>query len=257
MKETIQLELKKIEQENNVQILFAVEAGSRAWGFSSEDSDYDVRFVYMHPVDWYLSIHEKRDVIEYPINDVLDIHGWDIRKALRLFAKSNPALLEWIRSPIFYAKSSNLPERLQQLSKNDFDLKATIYHYLHMASKNYRECLQGERTKLKKYLNVLRPLLACKWLEEKGTLPPVEFECFITELSLEERILAEIKELLIKKKAGIELEAAPNMTVLHEFLEEQLMYYQRYVKGIEKGRGIDVEKLDGLFREIVVRNEKS
>lgn len=101
MKEKIQFELQRIEKENNVKILFAVESGSRAWGFPSKDSDYDVRFVYIHPVDWYLSINEKRDVIEYPINDALDISGWDIRKALRLFAKSNPALLEWIRSPIF------------------------------------------------------------------------------------------------------------------------------------------------------------
>jgi len=97
MREKIKLELERIEKENDVKILFAVESGSRAWGFPSKDSDYDVRFVYMHPVEWYLSIHDKRDVIEYPISDALDISGWDIKKALQLFAKSNPALLEWIR----------------------------------------------------------------------------------------------------------------------------------------------------------------
>ncbi|MDM5186872.1 nucleotidyltransferase domain-containing protein [Bacillus sp. DX4.1] len=251
MKEKIQFELERIEKENNVKILFAVESGSRAWGFPSKDSDYDVRFVYIHPVDWYLSINEKRDVIEYPINDALDISGWDIRKALRLFAKSNPALLEWIRSPIFYSKQSDFPDRLQGMSENDFDPKATIYHYLHMASKNYREFLQGERVKLKKYFYVLRPILACKWLEEKGTLPPVEFERLITELTLDSTIVSEIEDLLVKKKSGVELDVGPKIVVLNEFLEGQITYYEEYVKGIEKGIGIDVEKLNVLFRDML------
>ncbi|MDM5153195.1 nucleotidyltransferase domain-containing protein [Bacillus sp. DX1.1] len=256
MKEKIQFELQRIEKENNVKILFAVESGSRAWGFPSKDSDYDVRFVYIHPVDWYLSINEKRDVIEYPINDALDISGWDIRKALRLFAKSNPALLEWIRSPIFYSKQSDFPDRLQKMSENDFDPKATIYHYLHMASKNYREFLQGERVKLKKYFYVLRPILACKWLEEKGALPPVEFERLITELTLDSIIVSEIEDLLVKKKAGVELDVGPEIAVLNEFLEGQIAYYQEYVKGIEKGTGIGVEKLDVLFRDMLFEIEK-
>ncbi|EOP76527.1 TPA: nucleotidyltransferase domain-containing protein [Bacillus pseudomycoides] len=251
MRDKIQLELRRIEKANNVKVLFAVESGSRAWGFPSKDSDYDVRFVYIHPVDWYLSISEKCDVIEYPISDALDISGWDIRKALQLFAKSNPALLEWIRSPIFYSKNSDLPERLQKMSENDFDPKATIYHYLHMASKNYREFLQGESVKLKKYFYVLRPILACKWLEEKGTLPPVEFEKLITELVLKQNILAEINDLLIKKKDGVELDIGLNITLLNEFLEEQIAYYQEYVKRIEKGKGIEVEKLNGLFRDML------
>ncbi|EEL52326.1 MULTISPECIES: nucleotidyltransferase domain-containing protein [Bacillus cereus group] len=255
MKEKIQLQLEKIEKENNVKILFAVESGSRAWGFPSKDSDYDVRFVYIHPVDWYLSINEKRDVIEYPISDVLDISGWDIRKALQLFAKSNPALLEWIRSPIFYSKNSNLPERLQKMSEHDFDPKSTIYHYLHMASKNYRGFLQGESVKLKKYFYVLRPILACKWLEEKGTVPPVEFERFIAELSLEQEILDEIEGLLIKKKAGVELDAGPKNIVLNEFLEKRIAYYQEYVKEVEKGQGVEIEKLNVLFRDMLFEIE--
>lgn len=253
MRDKIQLELEKIEKENDVNILFAVESGSRAWGFPSKDSDYDVRFVYIHQVDWYLSINEKRDVIEYPISDALDISGWDIRKALQLFAKSNPALLEWIRSPIFYSKNSDLPERLQKISEDDFDPKATMYHYLHMASKNYREFLQEESVKLKKYFYVLRPILACKWLEEKGTLPPVEFEKLMNKLALKQNLLAEINDLLIKKKSGVELDAGPKITLLNEFLEEQISYYQEYVKEIEKGKGIEVEKLNDLFRDILFK----
>ena len=93
------------EKEHGVRILLAVESGSRAWGFESPNSDFDARFIYVHPRDWYLSVglEEQRDVIEYPIVDDIDLNGWDLRKALRLFWKSNPAFVEWIQSPIVYA----------------------------------------------------------------------------------------------------------------------------------------------------------
>ncbi|KZD50119.1 hypothetical protein B4116_0672 [Bacillus cereus] len=120
-----------------------------------------------------------------------------------------------------------------------------------MASKNYREFLQGENVKLKKYFYVLRPILACKWLEEKITLPPVEFDRLITELSIERSVLDEIERLLIKKKAGTELDVGLKIEVLNQFLEEQIHYYQQYVKGIEKGLGIDIESLNTLFRDML------
>ena len=102
MQETILVELKTLEAKECVQILFAIESGSRAWGFPSPDSDYDVRFVYARPADWYLSITPGRDVIELPIEELLDINGWDIRKALGLLLKPNPVLLEWLSSPLRY-----------------------------------------------------------------------------------------------------------------------------------------------------------
>lgn len=151
----------------------------------------------------------------------------------------------------FYSKNSNFPEQLQQMSEKNFDPKATIYHYLHMASKNYREFLQGENVKLKSTFYVLRPILACKWLEEKTTLPPVEFDRLITELSIERSVLDEIERLLIKKKAGTELDVGVKIEVLNQFLEEQIHYYQQYVKGIEKGSGIDIESLNTLFRDML------
>ena len=87
-----------------MRVLLAVESGSRAWGFASPNSDYDARFIYSSAPDWYLSIdlEDKHDVIEYPIVDEIDLNGWDVRKALRLFARSNPAFVEWIQSPTIY-----------------------------------------------------------------------------------------------------------------------------------------------------------
>src|SRR5436189_1813350 len=98
----IKKELRRIEEQLEIKVLYAVESGSRAWGFASTDSDWDVRFLYARCPEWYLSVQDRRDVLEYPISEGLDVSGWDIRKALVLFARSNPPLMEWLRSPIVY-----------------------------------------------------------------------------------------------------------------------------------------------------------
>lgn len=100
-------ELDKIERKEGVRILHAVESGSRAWGFASPDSDYDVRFVYVRPKEDYLRLDEPKDVIEWQLDEVLDINGWDLKKALRQFAKGNVTLFEWSESPIVYRTTRN------------------------------------------------------------------------------------------------------------------------------------------------------
>src|SRR5450755_2879949 len=94
MLETIKQKLYELETNQNIRILYACESGSRAWGFPSPDSDFDVRFIYARTTNDYLSIHEIKDVIDLPVNEVLDIGGWDIKKALKLFLKSNAPLYE-------------------------------------------------------------------------------------------------------------------------------------------------------------------
>ena len=155
MIDIITSQLKMIEESRQVRILYALESGSRSWGFASRDSDYDVRFLYVHPVEWYLSIRDQRDVIEIPITDSLDIKGWDLKKALKLFRKSNPPLLEWLRSPIVYRDVAGLAESLRNLIPAFFSPKNGMYHYLHMAKGNFREYLQGESVWTKKYSDIL------------------------------------------------------------------------------------------------------
>src|SRR3546814_6400248 len=104
MRSRIEALLERIELEHGVRILFAVESGSRAWGFASADSDWDVRFVYARPAEYYLSLAPRRDVIELPIENGIDAGGWDIRKALSLLLNANPTLLEWLKSPIVYRR---------------------------------------------------------------------------------------------------------------------------------------------------------
>src|SRR5438105_459905 len=129
----IQRELDRIETEQNVRILYAVESGSRAWGFDSPDSDYDVRFIYIRPVREYLRVSPPRDVIELPITETLDVNGWDIYKALELYRKSNPPLLEWLNSPIVYREKGELAADLRRLARDYFSPLRMTYHYLSMA----------------------------------------------------------------------------------------------------------------------------
>jgi uncharacterized protein len=149
-----------------VRTLFAVESGSRAWGFESPDSDYDVRFVYVHEPSWYqaVDLEERRDVIEYPIVDDIDLHGWDARKALRLFWKSNPAFVEWIQSPIVYLEQDAFRQKAIEALPTIYRPHNGIYHYRSMAKTNYRGYLQEPTVRLKKYFYVLRPLLAARWI---------------------------------------------------------------------------------------------
>ncbi|HZO87930.1 MAG TPA: nucleotidyltransferase domain-containing protein [Chthonomonadaceae bacterium] len=160
MIERIQATLEAIEVERGVRILYAVESGSRAWGFASVDSDYDVRFLYMRPLKDYLRIDPPRDVIELPITEALDVNGWDVFKALKLFRSSNPPLLEWLFSPIIYREQGALAASLRALARAHASPRRMTYHYLSMARNNYKLYIAGRsEVNAKKYLYVLRPLL--------------------------------------------------------------------------------------------------
>lgn len=128
-------ELDDVERRHDVKVLFACESGSRGWGFASPDSDYDVRFVYVHRRDWYLRVEPQRDVIEKPIDDVLDVSGWELRKALQLLHRSNPTLLEWLDSPVVYREDARWAPRLRSLATAFFSPMRGRHHYLSMAKK--------------------------------------------------------------------------------------------------------------------------
>lgn len=249
MHDRILAELNNIEEEYNVRILYACESGSRAWGFPSKDSDYDVRFIYIHQVEWYLSVFDNRDVIEVPINDTLDINGWDIRKALQLARKSNPSLIEWMQSPIVYKQTTTVPEKLRTLINSDFSPKACLYHYLSMAKANYREYLQGELVRTKKYFYVLRPLLACMWIEQYEHIPPIEFETLYNSLLPEGELKREIDELLKRKIAGEELDSEPRISVINDFIDLNIEHFDNYILSF-KGKVPRGEQIFNIvFRE--------
>jgi len=247
MQERIIEELKAIEARHNVRVLYACESGSRAWGFPSHDSDFDVRFFYLRPRDWYLSIdgEHQRDVIEQPIAEALDISGWDFRKALGLFRKSNPPLLEWLDSPIVYSDNFGIAGQMRALMPQIYSPTSSAYHYWQMARKNAAAYLKGDLVRAKKYFYVLRPLLAVRWIEAHQSAPPTPFEKLL-ELLENEDLRAAIEDLMERKKHGLESDAEPRLEIFHQWIEAEL---ERHENGFRfRETKSDIEPLNELFR---------
>jgi len=215
--------LARLEAGRNVRVLYACESGSRAWGFASQDSDYDVRFLYVHPRDWYLSVDERRDVIEQPLDDELDVSGWELRKALRLLRKSNPPLLEWLKSPLVYRQDPVFVAEFSELAADFYSPRRCFAHYLHMAFGNWKNyLLDRELVSLKKYLYVFRPLLACRWLERGLGQVPMLFADLVDAVLEEPEVRAALQELVARKQAAVELAVAPPVEALSRFLAAEL-----------------------------------
>lgn len=250
IREEVRTRLREIEDEEGVMIFFACESGSRAWGFPSADSDYDVRFLYAHPRSWYLSIdlEHRRDVIERPITDILDINGWDLRKALQLFRKSNPPLLEWLQSPIVYREETTVTTGLRDLIPVYYSPRKARYHYLHMAQGNARAYLKGDEIWLKKYFYVLRPLLAILWIDANLGAVPMEFDVLVERLITSVPLKQAIADLLATKRAGDELGRGPRIAPISDFIEHELK--RLAAPHVEANRPKpDVEALNLFFRE--------
>ena len=194
----VQKHLERIEQEHDVTIIHAIESGSRAWGFPSPDSDYDVRFIYAHPKDWYLQLTEERDVIELPINDELDIAGWDLRKAFNLANKGNAVIQEWMISPIVYKQSDDYSPLFELLSKA-FNPISAYHHYRSMAKKAYLDIEQSEQKKLKRFFYFARATLSAKWILEKQTMPSIVFADLVNGLVSDQTVIEEIECLVSQK----------------------------------------------------------
>ncbi len=241
--------LDEIEAKEKVKILHAVESGSRAWGFASPDSDYDVRFVYVRERDDYLCLNEPRDVIEWQLDEVLDINGWDLKKALKQFAKGNATLFEWSGSPIVYRTT---PEWgiITEVSKKYFSEKSAVYHYYGTANSTYHDYLTGEKVRYKKYFYALRPLLAAMYIEENHVAPPVLFDDLL-KLDIPEKLRLAIDELLEIKKRTTEKEENPQLPVIQEFIETEVSRQKEIANNLADDHNKDWFALDELFRKII------
>jgi predicted nucleotidyltransferase len=249
MIEEIKCELARIEKESDIRILLAVESGSRAWGFASTDSDWDVRYIYVHKLDWYLRIDQYKDSQEEILDNDIDLAGWELRKALGLFRKSNPPMLEWLRSPIIYLEQFSTANKLRELSAKYFNPRSCMYHYLSMAKGNFNEFLKDrDLVKIKKYFYVLRPVLACDWITNEKTFPPMEFAKLVESQVNDAEIREAIDKLLVRKMAGEELSEEPRIDVLNEMLAEKIKHFSELVGEVDTVDKPQTETLDELFR---------
>ncbi|OIV39731.1 nucleotidyltransferase domain-containing protein [Flavobacterium johnsoniae] len=247
MKEKILQKLKEIEIQKNVEILFAVESGSRAWGFASPDSDYDIRFIYKHKLEYYLSLWEKPDVIEFMTEDDLDGSGWDLRKSVRLLAKSNAPLIEWLFSPIVYFQNDDFVKQMQDLAVECFSPISVLHHYLG-TTKNFMEVCEMEEVKLKSYFYALRTALCGKWIIENNTFPPVAFADLLPIAP--ENIQDTIIELQEIKANHDEKYLHPKETLITDFLLETIKFNQENASKLRSRKKLS-EELDLFFRKMI------
>ncbi len=245
----IKEKLIEVEEKENVKILHAVESGSRAWGFASPDSDYDVRFIYVRQKEDYLMINEPRDVLEWQLDEVLDINGWDLKKALLHFYKGNATLFEWSNSPIVY-KTTEEWKQIYESAKSYFSVKSAAYHYYGTANNTYCEHLQKELVKYKKYFYALRPLLAGKYIQEYKSPPPVLFE-ELMKMDMPDNLRNGIYELLEIKKKSDEKEKNMQIPVIQDFIGDEIIRLKSFVDNTDDDRKRDWKELNEIFLKVL------
>lgn len=221
--------LTAVEAEYGVTILHAAESGSRAWGFASQDSDYDVRFIYTRPIEDYLRVSAQPDghrgTITVPISDELDLHGWDLHKALRLIDRGNAAAIEWIYSPIRYRQHNHFHSQLVALIEQHFPTDKVYNHYSSLAVSNYKRHLEGkEQVHLKKYFYVLRAMFAAQWIKAGRGRPPVPFDQLLAfaQDGMPAEVSWAIQRALRAKAQTNETDETVPLTVLDQYIAESL-----------------------------------
>ncbi len=244
IKSIIDKTIEEIEKVENIKILHCVESGSRAWGFPSPDSDYDVRFVYVRPKEYYLRLDKTRDVIEWQLDETLDVNGWDLQKMLRLLHSSNPTVFEWKNSPIVY-KTSEDWNKISECIDGCFCPQKGMYHYLAMAKRNYNDYINKDSVKLKKYFYVLRPLLACEHIRKMMTPPPMLFSELLQYLKKD--IKQEVEHLLELKTNTSEMGESAPINIINQYIEEKVIYFENFVKNISNNKQNDWEALNEIF----------
>ena len=251
---SIPAHLRSIEKEYDVKILLAVESGSRAWGFESSDSDWDVRFVYVHKPEWYFRVDEQRDVIEHIYNDDVDIMGWELRKALRLLKKHNSSLLEWLNSSKVYFVDKDFEEHIRQVEKSFFNPIKAMYHYNRIYNKHNERYLQNGEAHIKRFLYYLRGVLACKWIETNKTLPPVRFQELLEATVFEDCIKEKVYSLIEIKKNGEECDMQVVDDELMKYAMDSAEYYNEHIDEFRpEQEQVSVDILDAILYDMVCK----
>jgi uncharacterized protein len=255
VKDKILSSLRQIEQTHQVIILYACEAGSRAYGLASEKSDYDVRFIYTHPKKKYLSIdpvgtRNSREVIDkIPTSPKsFDISGWEITKSLRLYRKSNPSILEWLHSPIVYEQTFSTISQMKELFPDIFNSKVCILHYVNMAHGNFNKVQRDQVFNVKTFVNIFRPILAAKWIEQYKEFPPLNFSQLVDKISQKGKIKENLN-LLINHKLNVETSNQIDYQTLLQYSYDEIQRIKIHALSLEINSMDLTDRLNNVFRE--------
>ena len=249
MKELINDRLAQLEKDRGIKILWAGESGSRAWGFASPDSDWDVRFIYVYPRDAYLSVKDPKEDITLPINGDLDFAGWELRKLLRLLSKSNASPMEWMQSPIVYKEEAGFREALFALVREFAQPRTYIHHYLGVMNSALKAGVADDTINIKKYFYILRPLFAARWVVRSGDTAPMTFRALLDGFD-DALLLNKIESLWEAKEKAREGVRVPIDRVLMEFIESEQAQLKAQVEHMDP-RSVpqDFRILDEFFRK--------
>jgi predicted nucleotidyltransferase len=254
MQTRILAELDGVERNHAVAIMLAVESGSRAWGFPSLDSDYDVRFLYLRSREAYLSVFPAPDVIAHALDAVLDVNGWDLQKALRLMAGSNPTLLEWLTSPLRYRPAAAAATRLLELARATAHLPSFAYHYDRLARRSFTDIQAAESVRLKTYCYALRAALALAWIREQQSPPPMDLPSLREGVSVAASVRGVTDELIGRKAKATEKDLGARIPELDRMMAEILAEPAIRPQPIDRPE-VRAE-IDQAFLEILAANTK-
>lgn len=247
MRKIIQDELKNIEIEERVRILYAVEAGSRAWGYHTDESDYDIRFIYIREVPAYLNLQETKDIIAKSTHDSLEFRGWDLSKALKLLGKSNPSLLEWLTNENVYTQHPDI-EKVRKLGDMTFSPNRCFIHYYHMTKRNMEKYLRDEPIGTKKWMTIVRPWLAYKWIMQYRTFPPNGINEMIVQLNMSVDIKSLITSMVVSRVKGKEV---PHLKHMEEYIKEDLLKVDGTLENLHSDDSIQWGKVNETFITIL------
>jgi predicted nucleotidyltransferase len=216
--------LADIRAEHGVSIPWAVESGSRAWGFPSPDSDYDCRFVFVRPIDQHLTPWPRRDVIETPLDDVLDVNGWELGKALKLLLKGNSVIIEWLKSPVVYGGDPAFRDALLGFGERFADRQVIARHYLHMGQRQRRKHFTDHASvPQKKIFYALRPAAALRWLRlrPEAVIAPMHFPTLMRECDPPEALAALVEDLMARKAISHEMGTEALPPAIGAFIDQE------------------------------------
>ena len=251
IKQNIMRKLYQTELDHQVKIPLAIESGSRGWGFAATNADYDCRFLYVHNKNWYLSVFEKKDFIEYAADEVYDIRGYDIVRALRDIVSAKAYIYEWLSSNVVYIRNEYIVGKLRALAAEFFNPIPISHHFLGLARNMLGDIAGTDEAKIKKYFYILRPIINLNFIWQYRKMPHMEFDRNLAEASPAPEICAAIHELKERKLAMREHDKIPQHKLLISFFEAETQKFESRLKEMKHEKNKNCDAVDKTFRSII------